>query len=101
MPSGWVLTIRVLEAVEADQGTGQGEERLMDVVPPFIAEFQPAVLVQPGLGPLDDPPVLAQAAPVGRPPLTDDGLPAPVPDGLAVGLGVEPAVPLDPVEPAA
>ena len=56
---------------EADQGTAQGQERLMDIGPPFIADRQPPGATQPGQGPLDHPAVAAQAR-AGLDPLAGD-----------------------------
>lgn len=41
--------------VEADKATAQGQERLLQVGPAFIADRAPANARQPGEGPLDRP----------------------------------------------
>jgi hypothetical protein len=44
-----------LESFEADQAAGEVEQRLMGFGAAVVADVQPAVLVQPGEGALDDP----------------------------------------------
>jgi len=72
--------------VEADQRTAQGQERLMDVCPPLIADRQPPVPMEPGQGPLDHPAVatqlLAGLDPLARDPDLD---PAAVQEAAAAG----------------
>ena len=51
----------MIQPPEADKGTADGKECLVDVCPPLIADAQPPELVQPGQGPLHHPAVDAQA----------------------------------------
>ena len=55
----YLLTKRVLQEAEADQGTAEGEEGFVDVSAPLVANDEALHLVQPGEGPSDDPPVAA------------------------------------------
>jgi hypothetical protein len=48
------------QVVEADQRTTKVQERFVDVVPPLIADREPAVLRKPRQRPLDNPPVSPQ-----------------------------------------
>jgi len=92
--------IRVHEAVEADQGTRERQERLVDVIPTIIPELEVAVLMQPTLRTLDYPTVHAQAAAMGCSSLGQQWL-APAPPQLAsMRLGVIRAVALDAIEPS-
>ena len=50
----------LLQKVEADERTAELVEGVVDVVAPLVADDQPAHLVQPGDGSLDDPAVPAQ-----------------------------------------
>src|SRR5688572_11067416 len=54
------LSKLVLEVVEADERTAQGEEGLMDILAPFIPDRQPPIAVEPGQGALDHPAIPAQ-----------------------------------------
>src|SRR5687767_12155503 len=92
--------VRVNKAVQADQGTGQRQKRLVNVVPTIIPELEVAVLMQPTLRTLDHPAVLAQAAAMQRAPLGQQRL-APAPPQLtSMRLGVVSSVALDPIEPS-
>src|SRR4051794_35177075 len=88
----------VHEAVQADHGTGDGQERLVDVVAAVVTELQVPVLVQPTLPTLDDPAVHAHAAAVRRAPLGQHRLDPAPPQRQSVGLRVVPAVALHAVE---
>ena len=55
--SGSVLR---LEEPEAEQGAGQVQQPLEQVGPPLVAHPEATAPQQPGLGPLDDPPVPPQ-----------------------------------------
>ncbi len=57
--------------VEADEGTAQGQERLMDIRPPLVPDRQPPVAAQPGQRALDHPPMPPQAL-AGLDPLARD-----------------------------
>ena len=46
---------------KADEAAREGEERLVDVVAPFIADAQAAAAMQPGQGAFDDPAMAAEA----------------------------------------
>jgi hypothetical protein len=50
------------QKVPAEEGTRQGEKRLVYVSPLFIANAQPPELIQPSEGPLDYPALSAQPA---------------------------------------
>ncbi|CAA9547442.1 MAG: hypothetical protein AVDCRST_MAG43-773 [uncultured Thermomicrobiales bacterium] len=47
--------------IEAEQVTAEGEERLMDVGPPVVADRQAPLLIQPSQRPLDHPAMATQA----------------------------------------
>src|SRR5262245_10880415 len=49
------------EGIEADEGTAEGEEGVMDVRPALIADGQPPEAVEPGQRALDDPAVPTEA----------------------------------------
>src|SRR5947209_15129469 len=49
-----------LEEAEADRGAGEDEEGEVDVVPPLVADHEPAAAGDPGQGALHHPPVPAQ-----------------------------------------
>ena len=57
---GMSLSKQLYKVVETDQRTAQVQERLMDVVPPLVADREPAVLRKPGQCPLHHPPVSSQ-----------------------------------------
>ena len=48
------------QIVETDQRTAQVQKRLMDVIPPLVADSEPTILGKPGQCPLHHPPVPAQ-----------------------------------------
>jgi hypothetical protein len=54
------LSKPLLEGMEADEATAEGEERLVDVGPSFVAHGQAPHAVEPGQGALDHPAVAAQ-----------------------------------------
>lgn len=46
---------------KTDEGAGEGEKGVMNVIAPFVADAQAAAAVQPGQGALDDPAVPTEA----------------------------------------
>src|SRR5690606_12171773 len=66
---------RSLEVVEADERTAQGQERLMDILAPFIADAQAPIAIEPRQGALNHPAVspqpLAGLDPLARDPHRD------------------------------
>lgn len=89
--------------IEADEGTAQGQEGLIEVRAPLVPDRQPSVPIEPRQGPFDHPAVAAQAlAGVGPPPGDADLDPAPVQQASAtrdvVGLvGMELGGPFPPL----
>ena len=61
------------EGFEADEAAADFEERFVDVVAAFVADAEPAVLVQPGERALDDPALAAEPGAVRTLGLGDPG----------------------------
>jgi len=49
-----------LEGVGTDERTGERQEGVMDIRAPFVADLETTILMKPGEGPFNDPPVAAQ-----------------------------------------
>lgn len=73
-----------LDRVEADHGTAQGEEGLMDVCPSFIAHLQTPKVVEPGRCTLHHPAMPPQPPARLDPPPRDPCLDPPLAHGLPV-----------------
>ena len=76
----------------ADEAAGEGEEAFVDVVAAVCADEQPAVVVEPGEGALDDPTVAAQSGAVFGLAASDERLDAALPDEPPVFVVVVAAV---------
>ena len=55
------LSKPMLEGLEADEAAAEGEEGLMDISPPFVADREAPEAIEPGERALDDPAVATQA----------------------------------------
>jgi hypothetical protein len=84
-----------------DFDTSDCEERLVDIGAAFVADAQPAVLMQPAVRALNDPAVDPQAAAVVGAAARQHRFDAACPQLAAVGLGVVRPIALDPPGPAA
>jgi hypothetical protein len=91
----------LVEEFEVDQAAGDLEERFVDVGAAFVADAEPAVLVQPGEGALDDPALFAEPGAVWLIVGGDAGADASGAELLAVAAGAVGAVAENPVGAAA
>jgi hypothetical protein len=81
-----------LECFEADQAAGDRDEGFVDVGASFVAEAEPAVLVEPGEGALDDPALTAEAGAVSGALMGDHRCDLAGPQPRFGGVGVVAAV---------
>ena len=77
-----------MQLFEADECTTERDKRLMNVVPLFIADLQPAILVQPRLSALHDPTKTAQLFAALNAPASNAWHNAPLQHGLATYVKV-------------
>ena len=77
-----------MQLFEADERTTKRKKRLMNVIALFIADLQPAILVQPRLSALHHPTKTAQPFAALNAPASNPGHNAPLQQGLAAYLKV-------------
>jgi hypothetical protein len=83
--------------VPTDQGAPEGQEGVVEIGAAFPADAEPAEVVQPGEGALDDPPPAAQPRAVLAAAARDERLDAAAPQRQAVTIVIVAAVGDDPV----
>ena len=81
-----------MEGSEADEAAGDRDESFVDVGSSFVAEAQPAVLVEPGEGAFDDPALAADPGAVWGALVRDHRFDSPLSQPGLGGVGVVAAV---------